>query len=50
MRVIRKNSKKWIINPEKIGVSGFSAGGHLASSLSTHHDQGLKKSIFEIEK
>ena len=50
MRVIRKNSKKWIINPEKIGVLGFSAGGHLASSLSTHHDQGLKKSNLEIEK
>ena len=50
MRIIRKNSKKWGINSQKIGVLGFSAGGHLASSLSTHHDQGLKKSILEIEK
>ena len=50
VRIIRKNSKKWAINSEKIGVLGFSAGGHLASSLSTHHDQGLKKSNLEIEK
>ena len=50
MRIIRKNAKKWEINSKKIGVLGFSAGGHLASSLSTHHDQGLKKSNLEIEK
>ena len=50
IRIIRKNAKKWGIDPEKIGVLGFSAGGHLASSLSTHHDQGLKKSNLEIEK
>ena len=37
MRIIRSNSKKWNINPDKIGVLGFSAGGHLASTLSTHH-------------
>ena len=43
-------AKKWKINPKKIGVLGFSAGGHLASSLSTHHDQGIKKSNSEIEK
>jgi acetyl esterase/lipase len=36
MRIIRRNSNKWNINPAKVGVMGFSAGGHLASSLSTH--------------
>ena len=50
MRIIRKNSKKWEINPKKIGVLGFSAGGHLASTLSTHHDQGIRRSNLEIEK
>ena len=50
MRIIRKNSKKWEINSKKIGVLGFSAGGHLASSLSTHHDQGIRRSNLEIEK
>jgi acetyl esterase/lipase len=37
MRVIRQNSSEWKINPEKVGVIGFSAGGHLASTLSTHY-------------
>ena len=36
MRYIRKNADKLGINPNKIGVTGFSAGGHLASTLSTH--------------
>ena len=38
LRTIRKNAKKWGINPNQIGVMGFSAGGHLAASLSTHYD------------
>ena len=50
MRIIRKNSKIWNIDSNKIGVLGFSAGGHLASTLSTHHDNGLDLSDLEIEK
>lgn len=50
MRIIRSNSKKWDVNPNKIGVLGFSAGGHLASTLSTHHDNGLDLSEIEIDK
>ena len=50
MRIIRKNSKIWDIDPNKIGVLGFSAGGHLASTLSTHHDNGLDLSDLEIEQ
>jgi len=38
IRTIRRNAGKWNIDPEKIGVIGFSAGGHLASTLSTHYD------------
>jgi acetyl esterase/lipase len=38
IRIIRRNSIKWKIDPKKIGVIGFSAGGHLASTLSTHFD------------
>jgi acetyl esterase/lipase len=37
MRVIRRNAAEWKINPKKIGVIGFSAGGHLASTISTHY-------------
>ena len=50
MRIIRSNSMKWDVNPNKIGVLGFSAGGHLASTLSTHHDNGLDLSKVEIDK
>lgn len=37
MRTIRRNAAAWNINPSKLGVIGFSAGGHLASTLSTHY-------------
>jgi acetyl esterase/lipase len=36
MRIIRRNAPQWKINQHRIGVIGFSAGGHLASTLSTH--------------
>ena len=36
IRMVRANAQKWNINPENIGVMGFSAGGHLASTLGTH--------------
>lgn len=37
--IIRKNAKQWNIDPTKVGVIGFSAGGHLASTLGTHFDK-----------
>jgi acetyl esterase/lipase len=36
LRIVRRNAKEWGINPDKIGVVGFSAGGHLASTAATH--------------
>ncbi len=36
IKIIRDNVEKWDINPQKIGVMGTSAGGHLASTLGTH--------------
>lgn len=41
LRTIRKNAEKWGIHPDKIGVMGFSAGGHLAASLSVHYDAAV---------
>jgi acetyl esterase/lipase len=38
VRIVRRNAKKWNINPNKIGMMGFSAGGHLASTASTHYN------------
>ncbi|MBB6463960.1 alpha/beta hydrolase [Flammeovirga kamogawensis] len=36
IRLVRANAKKWEIDTNKIGVMGFSAGGHLAATLGTH--------------
>ncbi|CAG5006343.1 hypothetical protein DYBT9275_03799 [Dyadobacter sp. CECT 9275] len=44
MKLIRKDAAKWNISPDKIGVMGFSAGGHLAATLSTHFNMGAKAS------
>ncbi len=38
MRVARAHAEEWHINPVRIGVIGFSAGGHLAVTLSNHFD------------
>lgn len=36
MRTVRDSAKVWNINPNNVGIQGFSAGGHLASAVSTH--------------
>ena len=40
IRTVRTNAKKWNVDPEKIGIMGSSAGGHLASTMITHFDKG----------
>ena len=37
--LVRKNAAEWGIDPHKIGIIGFSAGGHLASTAGTHFDK-----------
>ena len=41
IKLVREQSVKWNIDPDKIGIMGFSAGGHLASSAGTHFDTCL---------
>jgi acetyl esterase/lipase len=41
IQLLRENAKEWNIDPSKIGIMGFSAGGHLAASLSTNFSQSL---------
>ncbi|WP_421568612.1 alpha/beta hydrolase [Stenotrophomonas sp. PD6] len=41
LRVIRANAAKWQLDPKRIGVMGFSAGGHVAARLSTGFDTAL---------
>jgi len=40
LKLIRKNADEWDLDPEKIAVCGFSAGGHLAASISTLWNDG----------
>jgi acetyl esterase/lipase len=40
MKLIREKATGWNIHPDKIGVMGFSAGGHLAATVSTHFNKG----------
>lgn len=39
MGLIRQNAKAWGIDPQRVGVLGFSAGGHLSASLSTNYEK-----------
>jgi acetyl esterase/lipase len=43
IRTVRSNAKAWNIDPAKVGIIGFSAGGHLASTAGTHFDDGDAK-------
>lgn len=36
MKTVRRNAEAWHINPSDVGIMGFSAGGHLASTIATH--------------
>jgi acetyl esterase/lipase len=40
IRMVRARASEWSIDPGRIGILGFSAGGHLASSAATHFDEG----------
>ena len=39
IQIVRQQAAEWGINPNKIGIVGFSAGGHLASTAITHFDK-----------
>ncbi len=49
IRLARKHASEWSINPAKVGVMGFSAGGHLASTLSTQYNHELNRPKDEID-
>lgn len=39
IQMVRERAAEWGVNPHKVGVIGFSAGGHLASTIDTHFDK-----------
>jgi acetyl esterase/lipase len=50
VRMVRANAQKFRINPHDIGIWGFSAGGHLASTVATHFDQGNPQAADPIDR
>ncbi|GAA4135967.1 hypothetical protein GCM10022250_31960 [Flavobacterium chungbukense] len=48
IRYVRQNASKWNIDPKKIGILGFSAGGHLAATASTHYDDKVYESAYKV--
>jgi acetyl esterase/lipase len=49
IRIVRKNAAKWNINPEKIGIMGFSAGGSLSARTSTLFNKKLYTPVDEAD-
>ncbi|MBN1342564.1 MAG: alpha/beta hydrolase [Phycisphaerae bacterium] len=50
IRTVRFRAKEWGVDPNRIGIMGFSAGGHLASSAGTHFDKGDKGAADPIDR
>ncbi|MGA2068102.1 MAG: alpha/beta hydrolase [Thermoguttaceae bacterium] len=50
IRTVRFNAKQWNLNPSRIGIIGFSAGGHLASTAGTHFDAGDPQATDPIDR
>ena len=42
VRIVRSKAEEWNIDPNKVGIMGLSAGGHLASTLGTHFSEGTR--------
>src|SRR5205085_9793486 len=50
IRTVRANAKSWGLDENRIGILGFSAGGHLTSTAVTHFDSGNPSSDDPIER
>jgi acetyl esterase/lipase len=50
IRMVRANAAKWSVDPGKVAIMGFSAGGHLASTAGTHFSAGKADADDPIER
>ncbi len=50
VRLVRYNAAQWGLDPDRIGIMGSSAGGHLASTLLTHFEKEVPATIDPIDR
>ena len=50
LRTVRARAREWGLDPKRVGIWGFSAGGHLASTAGTHFDDGKADAEDAIER
>jgi acetyl esterase/lipase len=50
LRTVRARAKEWGVDPARVGILGFSAGGHLASTAATHFDDGKADAADPIDR
>ena len=50
IRTVRARAAEWNLDTERLGILGFSAGGHLASTIGTHFDSGKGDALDPIER
>lgn len=50
MGLVREHAGEWGIDPKRVGVLGFSAGGHLSAAISTHYDKRLYDAVDGADK
>jgi acetyl esterase/lipase len=50
IRLVRSRAKEWNLAVDRIGMMGFSAGGHLAATAATHYDDGKAQASDPIER
>jgi acetyl esterase/lipase len=50
IRITRSKAAEWDIDPKRVGILGFSAGGHVASTAGTHFDAGRADNVDPVER
>jgi acetyl esterase/lipase len=50
LRLVRARAGEWGVDPARVGILGFSAGGHLASTAGTHFDNGQPDATDPVER
>jgi acetyl esterase/lipase len=50
IRTVRARAREWNVDPDRVGILGFSAGGHLASTAGTHFDHGQADAPDSVER